>query len=115
MFLDSQTLKALEGGVAATWQQQQLHFQNLANASTPGYKAKAMVFDEVLQGTKPTGAYTARVIERTDTTIRPDGNNVDSDVESLELYKAYAQYSMLLDKVRGEFTNFDYVLNSNMK
>ena len=35
--------------------------------------------------------------------------------ESIELYKAYAQYSMLLGKVRSEFDKYGYVLNSNMK
>lgn len=115
MFLDSKALQALEAGVSATWQQQQLHLQNMANVDTPGYKAKSMVFEEVLNGARPTGTYEASVVERDDTAVRPDGNNVDSDVESLELYKAYAQYSMLLDKVSGEFTNLGYVLNSNMK
>ena len=82
MFFDSKTLNALEAGVSATWQQQQLHLQNMANVSTPGYKAKSMVFEEVLAGTKPTGTYKAEIVERTDTQVRADGNNVDSDVEA---------------------------------
>ena len=34
--------------------------------------------------------------------------------ESMELYKAYVQYSMLLNKVTGELGNYSHVLNANM-
>ena len=115
MFFDSKTLNALEASVSATWQQQQIHLQNMDNVTTHGYKAKSMVFEEVLAGTKPTGTYKAEIVERTDTQVRADGNNVDSDVESMELYKAYVQYSMLMDKVSGEFKNYQTVLNSSIK
>lgn len=114
MFLNSKTLQTLEGGVAATWQQQQLHLQNLANISTPEYKAKKMVFEEVLDGMNSTGVYKAKIEEDTTTTTRPDGNNVNGDKESMELYKAYVQYSMLVNKVSGELGNFGHVLNANM-
>ena len=114
MFLTSKTLQTLEAGVAATWQQQQLHLQNLSNVSTPGYKAKGMVFEEVLEGTRPTGVFNAKIVEDITTINRLDGNNVDSDKESMELYKAYVQYSMLLNKVTGELGNYSHVLNANM-
>ena len=114
MFFDSGEFRALEGGVSAVWLQQQLHLQNLANIETPGYKAKGLVFERVLQDAEKT-VVASRVVTEEGTQVRPDGNNVDSDKESVELYKAYAQYSMLLDKVRGQFTNYNYVLGSGMK
>lgn len=115
MFLNSKTMQVLEAGVSATWQQQQLHLQNMSNVSTPGYKAKSMVFEEVLDGMKPTGVVTTKVVEDETISNRPDGNNVDNDKESMELYKAYVQYAMLLNKVSGEMGNYSTVLNMNMQ
>lgn len=115
MFLNSKTMQVLESGVSATWQQQQLHLQNMSNVSTPGYKAKSMVFEEVMDGIKPTGIVTTKVVEDETISTRPDGNNVDSDKESMELYKAYVQYTMLLNKVSGEMGKYTTVLNMNMQ
>lgn len=113
MFFDNNSFRLMEDGVKLTWQQQQLHLQNMANIETPGYKAKSMAFEQVL-ATEQGARLQAKVIT-SDSAARPDGNNVDADTESVELYKAYAQYSLLLDKIKGQFTNYNYVLNSNMK
>ena len=115
MFFQSGAFKALENGTAVTWQQQQLHLQNLANLETPGYKAKSMVFEGVLEDAQGGKVYQARTVTEENTSIRPDGNNVDADKEGVELYKAYAQYSMLLDKMKSEFTNYNAVINNGMK
>lgn len=115
MFSDSKVLQAMEGGLNAAWMQQQLHLQNLANVSTGGYKAKSMVFEKVLDASQKQPVYQAKIVESKDVSLRPDGNNVNTDIESMELYKAYAQYSMLLDKIKGEFTNYETVLNCSMK
>lgn len=116
MFFNSDQFRSLEGGVNAAWLQQQLHNQNLGNLETPGYKAKGLVFEEVLgQAGGAAKTLRTRVVTNTDTEVRPDGNNVDFDKESLELYKSYVQYSMLLDKVKGQFNGYNSVLSSNMK
>lgn len=116
MFFKSDQFRSLEGGVSAAWLQQQLHTQNLSNLETPGYKAKGLVFGQVLdhaQGSAKT--IQSKIVTDTTTEIRPDGNNVDFDKESLELYKSYVQYSLLLDKVKGQFNGYNTVLSSNMK
>lgn len=119
MFFQTKDFKVLEAGVQAAWLQQQLHMQNLANIETPNYKAKSLVFDEELKNatghTYQSDTLSARIVTDESTSVRLDGNNVDSDVESLELYKAYVQYSMLLDKVKSQFENYNAVLNSSMK
>ena len=120
MFFQGGAFKSMEAGVAATWMQQQVHTQNIANYETPGYKAKSLVFNDILRRSRgaegkrlaPSGV---RVIENDDTTIRPDGNNVDLDAESLTLYKAYVHYSMLLDKIKSEIDNHHYVVNNAPK
>jgi flagellar basal-body rod protein FlgB len=120
MLYDSSQFKLLEAGIKLSWMQQQISTQNIANSETPGYKSKSLSFESVLKDAKDS-ADTSEVeridakINTSDTTsTRADGNNVDSEKESLELYKAYAQYSMLLEKVHSEFNKYDFVLNANM-
>ena len=120
MFFNDRAFKALEAGVNATWIQQQVHQQNISNYETPGYKAKAVVFSDMLARTrgaagKRYGAGGVRIVDSEDTTVRPDGNNVDMDLESLTLYKSYVHYTMLLDKVRSELNNHSYVVNNAPK
>jgi len=120
MFFQNSSFKTLEAGVNATWLQQQVHQHNIANYETPGYKAKAVVFSDMLARTrgaegKRYGGSGARVVTSDDTTIRPDGNNVDLDLESLTLYKSYVHYSMLLDKIKSELNNHSYVVNNAPK
>ena len=110
----------MEASAKAAWLQQKIHNHNLANFDTPNYKAKSMVFSESLSRArgvdgKRIRTLGVRVIDNETTTIRPDGNNVDTDVESLSLYKAYVQYSMLLDKVKSEINNQSYVINNGPK
>ncbi len=120
MFFQEKSFKTMEAGVGAAWLQQKVHTQNLANFDTPGYKAKSIVFNEALTRAmgsdgKRSSALRARVIDSDSSTIRPDGNNVDMDSESVSLYKAYVHYSMLLDKVKSEINNYNYVVNNAPK
>lgn len=122
MFYNSSAFKALEGGVQLSWLQQQISNQNLANIETPGYKSKdlsfAAVLDEYENGEKKANPdisqINARITTSDEVSTRADGNNVDAEAEYLALYKAYAQYSLLLDKVKGEFDKYNTVLSANM-
>lgn len=119
MFFDSQSFHSLEAGVSAAWLSQQLHSQNLSNLETPNYKAKSLTFSEVLDSSK--ADFTAhgksyRYTISTDTSdVRTDGNNVDADTEGIKMYKAYVQYSALLNKVKDQFDNYNYVLTNGPK
>ena len=120
MFFQDKSFKAMEAGIGTAWIQQQLHTQNIANYETPDYKAKSLVFADYLRRSggaqgKRLSPLGARVIQTDDTTVRPDGNNVDMDVESLSLYKAYVHYTMLMDKVKSEIDNHTYVVNNAPK
>ena len=123
MFYNSSAFKALEGGVQLSWLQQQISTQNLANVETPGYKSKDLSFSAVLDEYESDGErkanpdisqINARITTSDAVSKQPDGNNVDAEAEYLALYKSYAQYSMLLDKVKGEFDKYNTVLSANM-
>ena len=57
----------------------------------------------------------AHVLTDETTEIRPDGNNVDADTQSLALYQNYVRQLYLYQKVSGHFTNLRYVLNQAAK
>ena len=120
MFFNSSGLSNLEAGVDLAWAKQQLHSQNISNVETPGYKSKQMEFSKVLENAENGGRdgnlrVTAKITSDENSSVLPNGNNVDFDKENVELYKSYVQYSMLIDKISGKFTNYSYVLNSNIK
>ncbi len=120
MFYDAKSFRAMESGLSAAWLQQQTALQNIANLETPHYKSKSVVFQDMLNTAKAENgnapyAFTTTVVTDESTSARMDGNNVDADVESMVLYKAYAQYSYLTQKINGSFSNFRYVLNNAMK
>jgi len=120
MLYDSSQFKVLEAGIKLSWMNQQISTQNIANSETPGYKSQSLSFDSVLQEAKDSAntpeiaRIDAQINTSEDTSTRADGNNVDAEKESVELYKSYAQYSMLLEKVHSEFKKYDVVLNANM-
>ena len=120
MFFQDKPFKLMESGMNNAWLQQQVHSQNIANYETPGYKAKSVVFGDYLRRSegaqgKRLAPMNARVVVTDDTSIRPDGNNVDMDAESLSMYKSYVHYSMLLTKIRSEIDNHNYVLTNAPK
>ncbi len=58
---------------------------NIANQNTPGYTRQEVEFEEVLQDAlrkgRDVGGLEARVVEDRITPARPDGNNVNLEIE----------------------------------
>ena len=102
MLFDSKSFGVMRAGLNGLAVQQQTILHNLANLETPGYKAKIATFK-------------ARVYTDDATSIRPDGNNVDADSQSMQLYQNYVQQLYLYQKISGQFTNLRYVLNQSAK
>lgn len=120
MFYDSSKFKILEAGIQLSMMQQQLSTQNIANIETAGYKSKSLTFDSVLSAAQndanssEVSKIRASIVTSDAASTQTNGNNVDLEAESLSLYKAYSQYSMLLGRISGEFNKYSYVLNCNM-
>ncbi|MEG0614713.1 MAG: flagellar basal body rod protein FlgB [Oscillospiraceae bacterium] len=108
--------KMLEKGLDATWYKQKVIGQNIANANTPGYKAKQVNFESVLdQKCKcayhlPKEERNGEIDLKVSVTSEPntnqtiDENNVDAEKENVALADAQLQYSMLIDKANNEFS-----------
>lgn len=100
------------------WLKQKVISNNIANIETPGYKAKSVSFKNVLSTEyykeNPDKIDSLKPVVTTTNTgsTRLDGNNVDLDKESLELWKTYAQYSYLRERMSGQFKNMRYVINN---
>ena len=115
MLFDSKSFGVMRAGLNGLAVQQQTILHNLANLETPGYKAKIATFEDVMKGAKDRYAFKARVYTDDATSIRPDGNNVDADSQSMQLYQNYVQQLYLYQKISGQFTNLRYVLNQSAK
>lgn len=104
----------------AAWAKQRLTLDNIANASTPGYKAKYMKFEDILADRLASfeGRISARpseireaisdvkpqVFESTEESMRLDGNNVNLDVEELELARNTFEYQFALRQMTDQLT-----------
>ena len=116
----SLSFKAMESSLDALWIKQNLIAHNLANLETPGYKAKTVSFQGMLQQAQAqqnAGKYRFQAVVSTDesTQVRPDGNNVDFDKENTELVNTYLQTLALYQKIGGEITDTRYVIKQAFK
>lgn len=106
------------------WQKQQVTLNNIANVSTPGYKAQYVTFQDELKSkldfynqagaSKKKAAIeetSYRVHTKAEESSRLDGNNVNMDVEQVELASSYIQFQMAINDINGEFNR----LRSAMK
>ena len=111
MFFDSKQFQVMTGSLQALSMQQMMILHNLANVETPGYKSKSVSFVDTLADEQ--NRYDLKAVITTDdnTSVRPDGNNVDTDMESMKLYENYVTQLAMYQKITGQFTNFRYVIS----
>lgn len=131
MLFDTQSTLAANASLNALWMKTQVITNNLANVDTPGFKASSLSFQQVLANTKGRGqkniegqdvsaqngrssGYVARISTDENSSIRIDGNNVSLEREESELWKTYAQYSYLLDRLKGHYGSINTAI-SNMR
>ncbi|AZB42934.1 flagellar basal body rod protein FlgB [Bacillus sp. FJAT-42376] len=123
--LFSNTISSLETALKTSNIQQKVISNNIANADTPGFKAKQVSFHHVLQGEMEAikAARTdARHFEFTNSSdagpaissknssYHPNGNSVDIDQEMSDLAKNQIQYNALVDRLNGKFKSLQTVL-----
>lgn len=131
MLFDTRSTQAAQASLDSLWIKTKVISNNLANVDTPGFKSSSVSFESALgrasasvqnrEGQQvPENASGRRSGFRTtvstdnNSAVRVDGNNVVLEKEQSELWKTYAQYSYLLDRVSGHYRNINSVI-SNMK
>lgn len=86
----------------------QVHAGNIANQNTPGYKARAVAFDQAFQEALESGGedaalgVEATVYEPRDTMQQPDGNDVSLNREIIESAKNQTLYNAYIAMARGK-------------
>jgi len=106
--------------------------QNLANANTPNYKRKIVVFEDQLKAAaekrrlsmktthekhidKRKVNFQPKVLEDKSLSNRIDGNNVNIDTEAAELAKNQIMYNAMINQVIGEFEKIKNVITEGSK
>ncbi|UOQ93214.1 flagellar basal body rod protein FlgB [Halobacillus shinanisalinarum] len=126
MKLFSETFSTLENSLNYTTAKNRAISNNIANVDTPGYKAKDVVFKDVLNegvaGLEAKRTNTRhfsfsdnatvpfKTITKQGTTYNHNGNNVDIDKEMNELAKNQIQYQALVDRIGGKFRSLESVI-----
>lgn len=99
---------------------------NIANINTPNYKAKRIEFESLLNQAMQTNALTTtnerhiqpgngqmgRVTERSDVSVKENGNNVDVDVEMLNQSTNALYYSALTAQLNGRLSMYNTATSS---
>lgn len=83
-----------------------VHAANIANQNTPGYKAKAVAFEDAFRAALDEGRSTAQVApevyEPLSTAEQPDGNNVSVDREVLAQAQNNTLYNTYIALASGK-------------
>ena len=120
--VDNNSMLLLQKSLDYAWQKQRMINMNIANAETPGYKARYLTFEDELKhnlrGTE--GKYNQvraaiknshiRVKTRKEESMRLDGNNVNTDVENIELARTQLQYEYLIRQMNDQIARLRIVI-----
>lgn len=116
----------LDKAADAAWMRNETIANNIANASTPGYKRNEVSFESTLErALQATGETTlSGKVKNIDLSgvrmdvyedaknfsYRLDGNNVDPDTENIALAENQIKYQALIDSINQEFANLKMVI-----
>lgn len=119
-------VSVLDKALDASWMRNVALSNNVANATTPGYKRQDIAFESELRkalGNCKHESMDAKVSRIRGRAIKPvaytdysqlsyrlDGNNVDPDTEPVMLSENQLKYQGLLAAVNNEFQNLQAVL-----
>jgi flagellar basal-body rod protein FlgB len=119
------TINLLQSALGASSLRQQVTANNLANSEVPGYKAKQVLFEDILKrklasqdqsnfvGKRTDIRHiligdssdipTAQILENSDTVMQNNGNNVDVDLEMTNMGKNALWYNSLTQQLNNQF------------
>ncbi len=120
-------VNVLEKAADAAWTRNEVLSNNIANATTPGYKRQDVNFESYLLEELVGGSTeslrkkvddvdisnlrTSIYTDYSNLSYRLDGNNVDQDTENVELASNQLKYQALIDSINYEFNMIKAALN----
>ena len=120
----SNSIKMTEKTLDFLWKRQEVISGNIANDSTPGYKAKVLTFEENLKNSikstastrgkanfeKAIDSFKMEIKENNSGSSRLDENNVSLDAEFVEQARTGLQYQYALRAVNDELMKLKSVI-----
>ena len=119
-------INVLDKAADATWIRNEVLSNNIANATTPGYKRQDVEFeaelkralkysrsvsmDDKVADLKTTKLNPRTYIDSANYSYRLDGNNVDIETENVTLAANQLRYNGLIDSMNQEFRNLQMVM-----
>ncbi len=91
----------------------QMQAGNSANGDPQAVNANNANFGNQTLSDDSGALYRTTINQHEDRSVRIDGNNVDLEKEQTELWKAYAQYSYLLDRVSGHYNSINSAITNS--
>ena len=133
--LGDNTTATLQRALDGLALRQQVISRNIANVDTPGYKASTVSFERQLQqalhdgegGLTPTRTHAGhlaapapdpsspRVTQRTNLTMRRDGNNVDIEREMNDLVETTLRYSAMTRILNRKLALLRFVISEGQR
>ncbi|MBU8877825.1 flagellar basal body rod protein FlgB [Bacillus sp. FJAT-29790] len=127
MKLFSNTISTIEQGLNYSSLKQKVISQNIANESTPGYKAKDVSFKETLRLASNQSMAANRtdnrhfefkgrpisnsgVITRKNVSFNHNRNSVDMDNEMADLATNQIYFNAMIDRMSGKFSSLQTVI-----
>lgn len=119
-------VNVMEKAADAAWTRNEILANNIANATTPGFKRQDVDFESQFRQALKNSKYTsvdAKVSGLRESSLKPriytdsanysyrlDGNNVDMDTENVELASNQLRYNGIIDSINHEFRNLKMVI-----
>lgn len=119
-------INVLDKAADASWMRNEAIANNIANATTPGYKRQDVAFeselkkalgqdncrsmDERVAGVKTANLKPVTYIDNAGFSYRLDGNSVDIENENVMLAENQLKYQGLMNSITEEFKNLKSVM-----
>ena len=119
-------INVLDKAADASWLRNETIANNIANATTPGYKRQDVAFeaelrkalgqddgrsmDERVAGVKTANLNPVTYIDNAGFSYRLDGNSVDIENENVMLAENQLKYQGLMNSITAEFKNLQAVM-----
>ena len=119
-------VNVLDKAADAAWKRNDAIANNIANATTPGYKRQDVSFEDEMKKAMSGSKYSSlssKVSKLSNSNLeakvytdssgysyRLDGNNVDVETENVTLVKNQLKYNALMDSINGEFSSLQMVM-----
>lgn len=127
MAIFGNTIRTLEASLDYASAKNRAIANNISNVDTPNFKAKDVVFKDVLNKTvhsieiqrtnekhisnkNHANQLPYQIITHKNTQYSHNGNNVDIDKEMTELAKNQIYYNSLIDRINGKFNSLKTVI-----